>query len=147
MGPLAIVLAAAAAAGAFIAYEKKKKSVPGQVPGALPGVVSSLTKGKSYAVIAVITKDITSDPLWNNPQLAALTNEQKIQQIISVAFTQAGAKMLSVPVIRDATEASKAIAGDPSAWLFNIQWMNDADHVTQVIPWLSNSQFVMLPVA
>jgi hypothetical protein len=141
MHPLALALTAAAVGGGLYLYGKSKEQQAQALPTA---IVSKLTKGKKYAVLAVITKNITDDPRWNG---AGATNEQKIQNLIASTFEQSGCLMLSRPAIRDEVEMQKANAGEPSTWVFNMQWMLDATYIERVIPWLSNALFIQLPTA
>lgn len=145
--PLTLLGAAALAGVGFFLYKNKKASVPGQVPGQLPGVVSTLTQGKSYAVIAVITNQITHDPLWDELKAAHpdWTNEAVIAHIITTRFQQVGCQVLVQPVLQNQTERTKAENGEPSAWTFTMKWLSGASYVTEVIPWLSNAAFVLLP--
>lgn len=141
MEPVSIVAAVAAASGAYILWNKvfKKDAAP---PAA--GVVSTLTQGKTYTVLAVITKAITDDPRWG---AIPGSNEEKIKQLIASTFAQSGCKVLSAPTIRSQDDMKKALAGEPSTWVFNMQWLLPQPTITAVIPWLAGASFVQVPTA
>lgn len=144
MHPLVLLAGSAAiGVGAYAFSEKKKKGQSGKPSPS--GTVTSLVKGKTYAVIAVITKAITDDPRWK--ALGDIPNEKKVQQLIASTFAQSGCKVLSTPVVRDNAEMSKAMAGEPSAWVFNMQWLMDDTYIKRQIPWLGNAAFFLLPVS
>lgn len=149
MAPLTVLGYGAAALAGYWLYRNKiatKYDLPGaaketpKLPSTAP--VSKLQKGKTYTVLAVVTKEITNDARWNG---LGGKNEDKIAQLIASTFGQSGFKVLNKPLIRDGQEMKKAIAGEPSAWVFNGQWLLDGDHVTNVIPWLAGATFYEVP--
>lgn len=150
MEPLTALKFGALALGAYWGYKKvlaPKLGLPGgdkETPKLPMGTtpVSKLEKGKTYTVLAVINKDIANDPRWNT-----LTGkpEEKIPQIIASTFGQSGFRVLNKPLIRDGFEMQKAINNEPSTWVFNGQWLMDADHVQNVIPWLAGASFYLVP--
>lgn len=147
MNPLALGLAAVAAVAAY-KYKDKLLSAFGKTPEApVPagGPVEKLEKGRTYTVMAVINKEITNDPRWNTSNQA---NTEKIPQLIAATFGQYGFQVLNKPLIRNGQEMQKAIAGEPSTWVFNGRWGMDDDHVVaQTAPWLSGASFYLVPTA
>jgi hypothetical protein len=146
MHPLAgIALAAGAFLGGRWLY---RRFVPSEGQPSTPqgGPVEKLVKGKTYTTLAVITKDITQDSRWNALS-ANMKNEDAISQLIAATFAQSGFKVLNKPIVRNSEEMRKAIAGEPSTWVFNGQWLLDGDHVTNVIPWLAGGSFYLVPIA
>lgn len=135
---------------ALVGYKYKDKLAGlfgrGEAKVVMPtgGPSEKLEKGRTYTVLAVITKDITNDSRWNN---LGGQNEQKIAQIIAATFGQSGFSVLNKPVIRDGENMKKAIAGEPSTWVFNGRWLLDGSHVTNVIPWLAGATFYLVPTA
>jgi len=146
MGPLVIAVAAVAVGGALWFYKQNQKySPPGQVDGELPGVVHTLVKGKTYAVLATITKAVTDEQAWK--QYPGVQREQMIGLLLSSAFTQGGFKVLSTPVVRNEEEMKKALAGEDSVWVFNAQWLMEQSRMGWNQPkYLRNITFVMLPI-
>ena len=146
MTPIAGLALAAAALGGYWLYTNKLK--PGAGEGTskpLTGApVEKLEKGKTYTVLAVVTKDITQDSRWN---MSNEPNAEKIANLIAATFAQSGGKVLNKPTIRNGEEMQKAIAGEPSTWVFNMQWLLDGDHITNVIPWLAGATFYQVPIA
>lgn len=135
---------------ALIGYKYKDKLAGlfggGEAKVIMPtgGPVDKLTKGRTYTVLAVITKEITNDARWSS---LPGPNEHKIAQIIASTFAQSGFSVLNKPVIRDGENMKKAMAGEPSTWVFNGRWLLDGDHVTNVIPWLAGASFYLVPTA
>lgn len=149
MTPLHIGIAALAALGLGWAVKNDKfDGLLGKKEGTLalkPGApAEKLEKGRTYTVLAVITKDITQDSRWSALQGP---NEDKIAQLIASTFAQSGFKVLNKPTIRDGFEMQKAYAQQPSTWVFNAQWLMDGDHVTAVIPWMAGASFYLVPTA
>ncbi len=146
MGPLGLLGIAAAGGVAYYLYQKNKEYVaPGQAPGQMPGIVSELTQGRSYTVLAVVTKDIEKDPRWSDG-LGNLSPQDKVKSLLGATFALAGFKMLSQPTIRNADELGKMNAGEPSTWVFNAQWLRTEKFVNQTPSWLAGATFVLLPI-
>jgi hypothetical protein len=150
MTPFHAALGLGAIALAGLTFKDKIKTALGMGGGseakapakAAGSPVEKLTKGRTYTVLAVVTKDITNDARWNTSNAP---NEEKIAQIVASTFAQSGFQVLNKPTIRDGFEMQKAIAGEPSAWVFNGRWLLDGEYVSNVIPWLGGASFYLVP--
>ena len=134
MNPVQVVFAAIAAYGGYQLFKKFWPSaLPGQAPGLMPGIVSELTQGRSYTVMAVLNKTINT----NDPVTAS--------SVLRSSFEQWGAKVLSQPTVRDADEMKKFLGGDPSTWVFTMQWTKKEKYIPAAPQWLSGATFVLMP--
>jgi hypothetical protein len=136
MTPLHLLGIAAAAGAGWWLYENKfkKAALPGQAPGQMPGMVSELTQGRSYTVMAVLNKTINT----NDPVTASA--------VLRSSFEQWGAKVLSQPTVRDADEMKKFLGGEPSTWVFSMQWTRSEKYIPANPQWLSGASFILLPI-
>lgn len=136
MTPVAMLAIAAVAGGALYLYKKNEtKSLPGQAPGQMPGIVSELTQGRSYTVMAVLNRSINT----NDAATASA--------VLKSSFEQWGAKVLSQPTVRDANEMSKFLAGEPATFIFNMQWLRPEKYIPAAPQWLSGATFILMPIA
>jgi hypothetical protein len=141
MGPLLAVGLVAGAAGAGLLY-MRSRGLKGQVAGAAPGVVDTLTKGRSYAVMVTLTAQDGrggQKPIGTiNPEVAS-ANLRNVYEVL-------GFKVLSAPVLRNASETSDFIHKNPSVWLFNGQWTKETGRIAAEPDFVLSHTFVTLPV-
>lgn len=160
MGPLvAVVLGAAAAGGAYVAYKEVTKpkpldpsKLPLVDPKNQPGLVSLLDKNRTYAILVMLD--------WSKIPGATPTTPDKdlMSKYIKTVFGGGpgavtpdglGFKVLSDPALRGEEDAKKFFAGQPSAWVMNGQWLKDTRTVdmtpdlNKVFP---SAAFYILPV-
>jgi len=140
MEPVTIVLGLALAGGGLWAWKKHKAApepvrlnpVPGQAPGQFTGIVATLTKGKTYAILAQV--DLSKFP---KPPTVQETSDQ-----LKGWFEHLGFKVLSQPMLRMQPPAGVKL----TEWTFNGQWQKDEPRITEANPSIPNCQFVLLPV-
>jgi len=160
-GPLAVLLGAAAAGGAYVVYKEATKpkpldpsKLPLVDPKGQPGLVSLLDKGRTYAILTMLD--------WSKIPGATPTVPDKdlMSKYIKTVFGGGpgaakpdglGFKLLSDPALRGEADAKLFFAGQPSAWVMNGQWLRDARTVEDMTPELSKifpvAAFYILPVA
>lgn len=161
MGPLAVLLGAAAAGGAYVVYKEATKPKPLDPsklplidPKGQPGLVSLLDKGRTYAILTMLD--------WSKIPGATPTVPDKdaMSKFIKTVFGGGpgaakpdglGFKLLSDPALRGEADAKLFFAGQPSAWVMNGQWLRDERTVVDMTPELSKifptAAFYILPVA
>lgn len=154
---LAVLLGAAAVGGGYVAVKELTKPKPLDpsklplVPGGPPGLVDKLQKDRTYAAQVIYDWSKIPGAVPATPDKEAAANY--IKAVFGGSGEQApglGFKVLSTPQLRDEAEAKKFFAGQPSSWVFNVQWLKDEPHVkmdaatNKVFP---NAAFFILPVA
>jgi hypothetical protein len=158
MAPLlAAALGAAALGGAYVVYDKLKHApldpnkLPLVDPTKNPGLVNALDNGRTYAVLAMYDWAKIPGATPTTPdQAAAATYIKTVFGGDGGSNPGLGFKVLSTPAVRDANEAKKFFAGQPSLWVFNAQWTKDAKYpdvsadLNKIFPTVA---FYILPTA
>jgi hypothetical protein len=161
MGPLAVLLGAAAAGGTYVVYKEVTKpkpldpsKLPLVDPKNQPGLVNLLDKGRTYAILVMYD--------WTKIPGATPTVQDKdaTSRYIKTIFGGGpgalkpdglGFKLLSEPALRGEADAKLFFAGQPSAWVMNGQWLRDERTVSDMTADLSKifptAAFYLLPVA
>jgi hypothetical protein len=124
------IIAAALLGGGYLLL-KKSDPFKGQAQGQMPGVVSSLDKGRNYALIMVVGDLGTKEPGQG-------------ASVISGTLGATCGKVLSPAQPKDSGELAKFKAGQPSTWTVNLQWGRDEKSFPS-IPWLLNGQAILMP--
>ena len=127
---IAALLGAAGVGGAYLLFKKPTPPAPPNIDPNKAKSADTLTKGKSYAVLAM--NDWTKMPGAISPGGGGYQTPDKDgnARYIKAVFENVGFKVLSEPQLRDNAEAAKFYSGQPALWVFNAQWTKDEKFVT-----------------
>jgi hypothetical protein len=152
MGPVLPALAIAAAgtlaflnrekiAQVFASAEQKAalRRAAGETQALTPGTVTTLEKGRKYAVLVELVGGGSRTP---PPAADAVTQQSAF---LANFFGAAGFTGVSTPTLRDQTAVDKFSTGLPSTWVFTGTWDRPEKFIAQGDPAIATALFTLLP--